>query len=123
MITDYTVLPIADSKIESVIMWDRRCWLNHKQLQRLLHVNKGKLERMISKLSVQMSIHGHQEIFSIVKFRRQEDGGQECIYQIRHYDEEVLEQLVRLKAEKDAVAVMLILEKLKTEVMQDGQSV
>lgn len=118
MITDYKVLSIAHPKVDSVILWDKRYWLNHKQLQQLFHVNKGKLERMISKLSVQMKLHGHQEIFSIVKFRRQDDGGQECIYQIRHYDEEVLEQLVRLKAEKDAVAVMLVLEKLKTEALQ-----
>lgn len=118
MITDYQVLPIHHSDIDSVILWNHHFWLNHKQLQQLLHVNKGKLERIIAKLTADMNLDLHQEVFSIVKLRKQADGQCECIYQIRHYDEEVLQQLTELNLEDNLVGLLMLLDKVKTEVMQ-----
>lgn len=118
MITDYQVIPIAHADIHSVILWNHHFWLNHKQLQQLLHVNKSKLERMIAKLAAGMNLYPHQKVFSIATLRKKADGACECIYQIRHYDEEVLKQLTGINSEDDVATLFMLLDKVKTEVKQ-----
>lgn len=113
MITDYQIIAVNHPTIDSVVLWDHRVWLNHKQLQALFHVNKAKLERMISKLAEHMSLYSHYESFSMVRLRKQGDKEFEYVYQIRYYDEQLIRALRELNNNPDMDSFMKMIEQMK----------
>lgn len=115
MITDYQLIPVEHPIIDSVILWDHRVWLNLKQLQTLFHVNKTKMERMIVKLSDTMMVYSHYETFSILRKKKHGDKEFDYIYQIRHYDEFVIQALRKQYQNAEAACLIAVMEQIKAE--------
>lgn len=115
MITDYRIIKITHPVIDSVVFWDQRIWLNLKQLQLLFRVNKAKLERMISKLAQQMNLYSHYEAFSAVRIRKHDGKDFEYIYQVRYYDEQVIQALQKLNNCSEIDGLFLIMKQMETE--------